>query len=355
MREDRPATAGEPGAIGRDFWLASGHHLTERTAAGGLAVTDALLAAWLARPELVPPAEACGAERALHAALLADPRRPVAPAEIAAIADPDARENWQVWLAFRDHLLAHPTLEAAYAALFRRDLAGTPPLFLAQLVQLILRNALDGCTDPLVLRAAELFFRPQRAALEGGNLLLADEEVVAGAARGQGFGALGALLAEAGVPLRGIELDVLGPENAALYWDRSDRHDTVLDLTFGRAGQAALAEAIAVWVRHMTGAAVAVAPVQTIHDEAWAWYVGLDAEASAIVGRLWRGEAVEPEALGRIIALYRLDFADPAEMLPRVAGRPVWLALAMDAARRVRLKPQNLIENLPLARGRAAA
>ena len=37
-----------------------------------------------------------------------------------------------------------------------------PPLFLNQLVHLILRNALDGCTDPFVLRAAELMFRPQK-------------------------------------------------------------------------------------------------------------------------------------------------------------------------------------------------
>jgi hypothetical protein len=341
--------------MSRDFWLACGHHLTERNEAGGLLVTDALLAAWLARPELVPPEEACAAERALHASLLAEPRRRVADVEVAALADPDARENWQVWLRFRDHLIAHPTIEAGYAALFRRDLAGVPPLFLAQLVQLILRNVLDGCDDPLRLRAAELFFRTQRASTEGGNLLLADEEVVEAAARTGGFGALGALVAEAGTQLRAVELDVLSSENAALYWDRSDRHDCVLDLTFGREGQDALARVIEAWVRHMTGAAVSVQPLQTIHDEAWAWYVGLDAEASAIVGRLWNGEAVDPEALGRIAALFRLDFADPAEMLPRVAGRPVYLALAMDQAKRVRLKPQNLLENLPLARGRAAA
>lgn len=341
--------------MSRDFWLACGHHLTERNDAGGLLVTDALLAAWLARPELVPPDEACDAERALHASLLAEPRRRVAEVEVAGLADPDARENWQVWLGFRDHLLAHPTLEAGYAALFRRDLAGIPPLFLAQLAQLILRNVLEGCEDPLRLRAAELFFRAQRASTEGGNLLLADEEVVEGAARTGGFGALGALIAEAGTALRSVELDVLSVENAALYWDRSDLHDTVLDLTFGREGQDALARVIEAWVRHMTGSAVSVQPLQTIHDEAWAWYVGLDAEASAIVGQLWNGEPVDPEALGRIAALYRLEFADPAEMLPRVAGRPVYLALAMDQAKRVRLKPQNLIENLPLARGRAAA
>ena len=51
--------------------------------------------------------------------MLADPRRAVGGSEIAAIADADARENWQVVLAFRDLLLRHPTLEAAYLALMR--------------------------------------------------------------------------------------------------------------------------------------------------------------------------------------------------------------------------------------------
>ena len=37
-------------------------------------------------------------------------------------------------------------------------------------------------------------------------------------------------------------------------------------------------------------------------------------------------------------------------MLPRVRGRPVYLGLAMTAAARLKLKPQNLLVNLPLAR-----
>ena len=48
---------------------------------------------------------------------------------------------------FRDHLLRHKTLEAAYADLVRRDLSRTPPLFINQLVHVILRNALDGVTE----------------------------------------------------------------------------------------------------------------------------------------------------------------------------------------------------------------
>ena len=60
--------------------------------------------------------------------------------------------------------------------------AKVPQLFLNQLVHVILRNALDGCEDPFVLRAAELFFRTQRMTLHDGSLIAADEETIAGTA-----------------------------------------------------------------------------------------------------------------------------------------------------------------------------
>src|SRR5580692_6291868 len=95
----------------RDFWLSCGHHLLDRNAAGRLLVTDEFLKAYLARPELMPPAEACAAERALHGALLREPRQSIAASRIGAIADEDARENWQMLVAWRDHLVRHDTLE----------------------------------------------------------------------------------------------------------------------------------------------------------------------------------------------------------------------------------------------------
>ena len=131
----------------KDFWLSCGHHLLDRDEGGGLVVTDEFLKVYLARPELMPPPEACAVERTLHAALLADPRRAVSASEIAAIADADARENWQLLIAFRDQLLRHKTLEAAYLDLVRNGVGNTPPLFVNQLVHVILRNALDGCDD----------------------------------------------------------------------------------------------------------------------------------------------------------------------------------------------------------------
>ena len=67
----------DEGSHMREFWVASGHHLTRRGDHGGLVVTPELIMAYLARPELMPPADACDAERELHASLLADPLRPV--------------------------------------------------------------------------------------------------------------------------------------------------------------------------------------------------------------------------------------------------------------------------------------
>jgi len=161
----------------KDFWLSCGHHLLDRDERGRLCLTDEFMKVYLARPELVPPPEACGVERGLHTALLSDPWRPVTPVEIDAIADTDARENWHFMIEFRDHLARHSTLEAMYAALVHAR-ASVPPIFLNHLVHLILRNALDQCDDAYLLRAAELFFRPQRVTIYEGSLLVADEEQI---------------------------------------------------------------------------------------------------------------------------------------------------------------------------------
>ena len=55
------------------------------------------------------------------------------------------------------------------------------------------------------------------------------------------------------------------------------------------------------------------------------------------------------DRLQRLIGLFRLDFADPREMRADVAGKPVYLGLAMNAEQTLKLKPQNLLINLPLA------
>jgi len=335
----------------REFWVSSGHHLTRRTAGGGLAVTDELLLAYLARPELMPPEEACGAERRLHAGLLAEPRRPVTAQEIASIADADARDNWTFMVAFRDRLLASATVEAAYLSLVRQALSSTPPLFLNHLTHLILRNALDECQDPYVLRAAEIFFRPQRAAAVNGTILLADAETVETHELAPKQSPLVAMLGLAPEP----QLDVLDDGNAWTYWSRSDAFTMALDLGANPRSREGLARAIEVWLRHMLGVETVIEPLAQIEDKDWRWFVGLDAEASRIGNALWRGESLPPQAYERILALFRLTFSDRVGVEPQVQGHPVYLILAMTPDRHVRMKPQNLIVGLPLVQSTFAA
>ncbi|MBU6508371.1 MAG: hypothetical protein KGQ82_12830, partial [Alphaproteobacteria bacterium] len=134
------------------------------------------------------------------------------------------------------------------------------------------------------------------------------------------------------------------------YWQRSDRFDTVLDLSFTRPGLDALCRVLERWVAHFLGVALRIEPVQKIQDERWSWHVGLDSESSAILNALYRGEAVDEARLRRLIALFRVQFADPGDMQSAVAGKPIYFGLATDANQRLRLKPQNLLRNLPLAR-----
>lgn len=338
-----------------DFWVASGHHLCDRDEAGRLVATADLWRAFLARPELLPPEEACAAERALFDGLRDAPLRAVPSAEIAAIADADARENWQVFLSFRDRVAAHPTLEAAWLALYRAGVSGIPPIFLQMLTHLVARAALDGVGDPFTLRAGELLFRTQRVAIHQGAMLLADEEVLEMRAADGGFGALGQLLVEAGSPPREVELDVLSDANGPGYAARSDAHDMALDIAENRPGQHGLARALERFILHLFGEVVTIRAVPVIEDRDWNWHVGLDAEATAIANDLWQGKKVKQARLARILWLGVLEFADRSRVLPRVAGKPVYLALAMDAANRLRLKPQNLVAGLPLiAREQAA-
>jgi hypothetical protein len=327
-----------------DFWISSGHHLLDRDDAGRLLVTDAFLKAYLARPELLPPEDACAAEQRLHHELLMHhPRRPVGAGEIAAIADADARENWALMIAFRDRLLAAPSLEAAYLALAQGAAGATPPLFMDQLAQLVLRNALDREADAFVLRAAELFYRPQRVAFHEGTVLLADAESIERHERErQAFPLLGML----GGPAVAA-LDVLGAGNAEAYFARSDAFDMALDLG-GDAAWRGLAVAMAAWLRHLLDIDVEIEPVARMEDEDWAWFIGLDAEATRIGNALWQGDALDGAAAERVMALFRLDFRNRRDVRPEIGGRPVWLILAMMPDRTIRLKPQNLVAGLPL-------
>lgn len=348
-----------------NFWPACGFDQLSRNARGWLVPTDAYLRLFLARPELSLVAESCTAETALHAALSASPARPIAAGELDALQDADARDNYRMFLGFRDALLAAGTLEGYYLELFRNGTIGIPPLFLDLIAQAILRNVLDSATDPYEARAAEMLFRSQRISVQDGQILAGDRAVIDMYNETGGLGDIGRLLVESRAPLRTVNLEVLGVSNAPSYWQADERHSFLLDLTHevtqdlslglsltmtrARSGLTALARVLEKWVAHFLGVVVTIKPEQKINDPAWRWHVGLDAESSALLNDLYEERPVEPERLQRMISLFRLEFVKASEMRADVAGKPVYLGLTMNAENIVRLKPQNLLLNLPLA------
>ena len=281
-----------------------------------------------------------------------EPQRAVPKQALEAIKDADARHNYEVVLRFRDRLLQAGTVEACYVELFK-SAVDIPPLFVEQMAHVVLRNVLEGCDDPLRLRAAELFFREQKATIQEGHVLLADLETVEMHASGSNYGSLGKLIVEAQGNVAKANLDVLDRQNAALYWERESRHDTVISLTYGRAALDAFCRVMEAWIGHFHRVEVRVTPVRNIEEPRWAWHIGLDAEATSILNALWAGEEVEAGRMRRILALFRMEFAEPAEMRKDIAGRSVYLALAADENDAVRMKPQNLLTNLPLAKAQS--
>jgi Family of unknown function (DUF6352) len=278
---------------------------------------------------------------------MAEPRRGVTQREIDAVEDPDARDNYRVVLRFRDRLVQAGTVEAGYMGLFKGPV-DMPPLFIEQMVHVILRNILDGCDDPLRLRAAEVLFREQKATIQEGHALVADLETVDMHAAGNRFGSIGRLIVEAQGTLGNVDLDVLDKANAQLYWERESRYDTVISLTHGRPAMEALARVMEAWVKHFLDLEVRVKPIRTIDEARWAWHIGLDAESTAILNELWAGGKVEQGRMQRILALFALQFEDPAAMRSDIAGRTVYLALSATEEGAVRMKPQNLLTSLPV-------
>jgi hypothetical protein len=276
-----------------------------------------------------------------------DPRKQVSESELLSVEDADARDNYKVVLLFRDRLLKEGTVEGFYARLFKGNV-DVPPLFIEQVTHVILRNVLDGTDDPLRLRAAELFFREQKATIQEGHALLADLETVEMHAAGNRYGSIGRLIVEAQGELGKVDLDVLERANAAIYWERESRYDTVISVTYGRPALDALCRVMEAWVAHFLGIETKIKPIRKIEEARWGWHVGLDAESTAILNDLWAGNEVEQGRMRRILALFALEFTNPAEMRADIAGRPIYLALSANEADVVRMKPQNLLLNLPL-------
>ncbi|WP_318023278.1 DUF6352 family protein [Paucibacter sp. B2R-40] len=320
-----------------DFWDLGARSNLTTNAQGWLLPNDDFLRLWLQGPELTLLDESCPAEIALHQALSLAPSVAVSPAQLVEIADPDARANYQFFLRFRDELLAAGTLEACYLGLLGRPL-NLPPVFLDGLVAAIVGHLQAGQADAFQVRAGQMLFRTQRLSLVEGRLLCVDQQ------------GLDQRQAAAGL------LDVLSPGNAADFWragadglfalDLTHEISTELghgfkfNLTLKHSGLSALARVLEQWLQHFLGQPLSITPLQKVDDPAWSWHIGLDVEAMGLLNDLYEGQPLANERLTQLISLFRLD-------VPGGYAKPIYLGLAMTADKRLKLKPQNLLLNLP--------
>ena len=330
------------------FWECSSFAHLETDKHGRLKITDDYLRAFFTRPELAPDDSSCAAEIALNKELVKDPYLNISNDRIAGLRDGDTADNYRVFLAYRDDLVKAQTIESAYLVMMRSSEVRHPSLFINELVQLILRNCLRDCDDPLMVRAAELFFRPQKLTQEDGGILLADEQVVGLFEAGLNAGQLGRMLKQVNAPLKKVSLDVLGIENGETYWPRSNEFDMVIDFRSGEAAIRAYAKVIEAWMGHLMGLDVTITPHQSISDEHWRWHIGLDVQSNDILNAIYQEQELPAARLEKLVALFQLDIVDHSLVKNHMQGKPVYLGLAVDDDNIIRMKPQNLLTNLPL-------
>lgn len=335
----------------KNFWPQLAYKTLEPGPDGQLLVTDDFLRTYLQRPELSLVPESCAAEQSIHARLLANPRCDIAEQEIGQMADADIQENYRVWLRYRARLLAANSLESFYMSLFKGEGVDVPPLFVSQLAQIFVRHILGENAHPLEVRMGELFFRTQKITLlEDGIVMGADEEVVARNLQAGETGNILDLLKSKSLAMRSADLDVLHEQNATEYWARNEDFDLAVQLNFGHEPINHFCRLVEKWIEHFLGVKTRITPMQQINDPKWSWHVGLDAVATGILNKLYNKEVLEAEELEKIICLFRLDFIDESAVAKAQAGKPVYLAIALNEQQQLKLKPQNLLFNLPLAK-----
>src|SRR5258708_31393382 len=135
-----------------------------------------------------------------------------------------------------------------------------------------------------MLRAAEMFFRPQRLVLQEASVVATDEETDPS----PGLHSPSPLSTLLGL-LPAAEVDLLSDSTAESYWERSDRFDMALDLTTGRRGLIALGDVVARWLSHLLAIDVVVEPLAELQSAPFSWYVGLSSDATHIAVPVWNG------------------------------------------------------------------
>ena len=335
-----------------DFWRSCGYRLLTTGTDGRLTLTDDFLRASLLRPELAPVPESCAAELALHDTLMAAPRGAVGDAELAALADPDIRENYAIWLRFRGRLTAAPSLEAAYAALFR-DGVDVPPLMVQQLTRGAAaasagrrrrsdararrRDAVPAAED----RRARRWRRDGRRRADGRAAF--DDRRLRQPRRAPAAEPGAAADRRSRCPRRGKRAPPTGSATSATI----SRSASIADARRWPR----LCRVLERWIAHFLGVAVTIEPKREIDDERWV----------VARGPRRRGERAPQRSCTTASTSTRNEWAafcvcsSSGSRIPPTCARTspgvrsIW-RWRWTPQSRLKLKPQNLLLNLPLAR-----
>ena len=178
-----------------------------------------------------------------------------------------------------------------------------------------------------------------------GSLIAADEETIGGV----NTAPVSPLVSMLGIPAE-ANIDVINDDNAETYWERSDRFDMAIDLTAGRDGpRGARAKRCGAGSR-ICSASTSPSSRSTELRERQSHLVcrarrrrhqdrrPCCGTARTSTRQPWRAWS----------ACSSLTFRDPAIVLDKVRGEPVYLILAMTPDRLIRMKPQNLVTGLPI-------
>lgn len=288
---------------------------------------DIFLRDLLASPQLALVAESCASEVNLHKALQASPLQKISDTELATIADPDARENYAFYLRLQTELLAAGSLEAYYLQLIRSAAVTVPQDVMDALVENITLRMMDATTNPTVDKniavqyaAAEWLYKRQAVHLEDGRVM------------------------------HDVPRDsVTEPLDLSHGMANELSHGLIFRLSNANSGLKALSQVLEKWVAHMLQVEVTIKHVAKVDDPAWRWHIGLEATSTGVLNDLYLGKDVSEERLKSLISLFKLEFKNASHVQADMAGKPVYLGLAMDANGRVKIKPQNLLLNLPIA------
>ena len=195
----------------KDFWINSGCHLLKDRGSIGLIPNEDYMKAYFLRPELELVKESCQAEKELRSKLIENPFYIVKDDELLSMKDKDAIENYKAVLSFRNFLSQSINLEEAYLKIANGEKFFFPPMFLDQIVQIILKEILKSEEDPMILRVAEIFFRTQNVTLDDGKIMIADSSTVQTLYDQQNINRSDNMVKE-------VQLDILTSETKEIYW-----------------------------------------------------------------------------------------------------------------------------------------